>query len=308
MTNGVAIEARPGGRSAPAVIRALRPKQWAKNVLVYAAPGSAGLLTQARPLLLTTIAAGLFCAAASATDLINDARDVEADRRHPTKRFRPIAAGELSVGFAYLLAGVLGLGAVVGGWLIDGQLALVLAAYMALTVSYSIWLKHVPVIDIMTVAAGFMLRTLAGAAAVGVVISNWFFVVTMFGSLLMVAGKRESELADAGADGATRPVMRAYTDAYLRQIRGVATSGAALAYSLWAFERADVTAVAGHGQPLPFYQVSILPFLTGCLYYSLLIEHGRGEAPESLVLGDRLLQIIGVSWLALFLSGLWTTA
>ena len=170
------------------IIRELRPKQWMKNVLVFAAPAAAGVIDQRTELLHAIGAFACFCAAASATYLFNDISDVESDRRHPTKRERPIAAGIVPVPVATVLAIVLLACGVGGAFLIRRDFGFTLLAYLALTTCYTVWLKHIAVLDIISVAAGFVLRAIGGATASSVPMSEWFFMVTCFGALFMVAG------------------------------------------------------------------------------------------------------------------------
>ena len=190
------------------LLRLARPKQWVKNVLVFAAPGAAGVLDERGALVDTLLAFVCFCMAAAGTYFLNDVRDVEADRRHPTKRLRPVAAGTVPVGVATALGVLLLVGAIALGWAVRWPLAATVAGYAALTTSYSAVLKHVAVVDVVAVAAGFVLRAIAGAAATGVPISDWFFIVTSFGSLFMVTGKRGAEAAEIGDDAsAVRPSL-----------------------------------------------------------------------------------------------------
>ncbi|MSZ24645.1 MAG: decaprenyl-phosphate phosphoribosyltransferase, partial [Actinobacteria bacterium] len=165
------------------IVRELRPKQWIKNVLVFAAPVAAGLFDNRDTDLHALGAFGCFCAAASATYLLNDAMDLESDRRHPVKKNRPIAAGIVPVGLAYVLAIVLLAIAISGAFLIRRDFGFTILAYLALTTMYSLWLKHMPILDIVAVAAGFVLRAIGGATATGLPISEWFFIVTSFGAL-----------------------------------------------------------------------------------------------------------------------------
>lgn len=280
---------------APALLRLARPKQWSKNLLVVAAPGAAGVLTQATPLFRTAIAFVCFCLAASSTYFINDAIDVEADREHPRKRNRPIAAGEVSVHTGYVGGLALGLAAVALSFATRWQLALVIGGYFALTITYSLWLKHEPVLDLGAVAAGFVLRAIAGGIAVGVSISPWFLIVAGSGSLFMVTGKRSAELNQLGAGAIShRRSLAGYTEGFLRYVRGVASSVAILAYCLWAFEKS-----AGVGEQV-WFELSIVPFALGILRYALLVSQGEGGAPEDVVLSDRVLLGIGLLWVMSF--------
>lgn len=284
------------GSTAGALIRTARPKQWLKNVLVFAAPGAAGLLGKSLPLERTAIAFVAFCLAASGTYFLNDAADVDSDRRHPSKRLRPIAAGAIDVLTARLI-GVFLIAAGTGiAFAARWQLAVVIAGYVALTTTYSLYLKHIAVIDIVTIASGFVLRAIAGAAATDIPISNWFFIVASFGSLFMVAGKRHAESVEAGESAADlRRTLGEYSTSYLAYLRSVSTSAVLVAYCLWAFEKADQASGVD-----PWYQLSILPFVLGVLRYALLIDQGAGSAPEDVVLRDRPLQVIGVLWIMVF--------
>ena len=278
------------------LLRTARPKQWIKNVLVFAAPGAANALTHATPLRQTLIAFVAFCMAASGTYCINDSSDVESDRRHPSKRTRPVAAGVVGVSTARTVGVVLIMAAVGLSFTARWQLAVTVGAYVVLTTLYSVKLKHIAVVDIVAVALGFVLRAIAGATATGVPISNWFFIVASFGSLFIVAGKRHAEGAEVGGDAAElRSTLGEYSVAYLAYLRTVSTSAVLLGYCLWAFEKA---AEAQHADP--WYQLSILPFVLGILRYALLVDQGHGAAPEDVVLADRPLQVIGVLWLIVF--------
>lgn len=282
------------------LVKALRPKQWIKSVLVLAAPSAAGMLGNGEVLFHTFVALVGFSLCASGGYLINDAADVEQDRRHPKKRHRPIAAGIVPANLARVVGVLLVLGTIAGGALLaDWRLGLVLAVYVALTFSYSWWLKHMPVVELMVVAGFFLLRPIAGAAATGVPMSQWFLIVASFGSLYMVAGKRTAEVTDLGEDAAAhRKSLSAYPVSYLRQIELLAAAVTLLAYCLWAFERA---APGG----FPWYQISIVPITFGLMRYQLLLERGHGGAPEEAVLGDRHLLLAGLAWVVLFGLGIY---
>jgi decaprenyl-phosphate phosphoribosyltransferase len=283
------------------LLRLARPKQWVKNVLVFAAPGAAGVLDDPADLAATGVAFVAFCLAASGTYYLNDAADVEADRHHPAKRHRPVASGAVPVGLARVLgvaliaAGVL-TGAATGSW----HLPAVVLGYVALTTSYTVWLKHVAVVDLAAVAAGFVIRALAGAAATDVEVSDWFLIVACFGSLFMVAGKRSAELAESVGSVSTRAVLGEYSASFLAHVRTLASGVTTVGYVLWAFERAR-----GGGE-FPWYELSIIPFVLALLRYALQIDRGAGGAPEEVVLGDRLLQVLGVIWVVVFGLGVYT--
>ncbi|MBM3657978.1 MAG: decaprenyl-phosphate phosphoribosyltransferase [Actinobacteria bacterium] len=281
------------------LVREARPKQWTKNVLVFAAPAAAGVLTEWDHFLQTLVAFVAFCLAASGTYFFNDALDAHADRLHPSKRFRPIAAGHISERAGKAWAAVL----VVAGILValpvrDGQLAVVVAGYVALTMSYSAWLKHEPVIDLGVVAAGFVIRAIAGGVATGVHISDWFLIVAGGASLFMVTGKRYAEQIEMGdAGGAHRSPLTAYTRGYLSFVRAVAAGVTITAYCLWAFENA-----AQVGSQT-WFEISIVPFVLAILRYAHVVEQGGGGAPEDVVLNDRMIQVLGVLWAATFAVG-----
>ena len=154
---------------------------------------------------------------------------------------------------------------------------------------YSAWLKHVAVVDIVTVASGFVLRAAGGAVAVDVPMSNWFVLVTVFGSLFIVTGKRYAELREIGEDApAVRATLADYTLGYLRIVLIVSCGAALVSYCQWAFETSDRTAA-----DWPFYELSIVPMLTALLRYALVLEQGRGAAPEEVFASDRVLQLLG---------------
>lgn len=284
-----------------AVLRLLRPRQWVKNLLVFAAPGAAGVLTDGPELVDALIAFVAFCLAASGTYSLNDASDVEADRAHPTKRHRPVASGAVAVPLARalgigLVAAGIAVGFATGSW----HLPAVTAGYVALTTSYTLWLKHIAVVDLAAVAAGFVIRTLAGAAATGVEVSDWFLIVASFGSLFMVAGKRSAEL-DGEGGSSTRAVLSQYPPQFLTYVRSLSSAVAVTAYCLWAFEE------AGLGGEFPWFELSIVPFVLAILRYGLRLDQGEGGAPEEVVLGDRTLQVLAVVWAVTFGIGVYAT-
>jgi decaprenyl-phosphate phosphoribosyltransferase len=292
-----ASEPRPS--TATALLRTARPKQWIKNVLVFAAPAAAGVLTEAGPLARTIVAFIAMCLAASGTYFLNDALDAEADRQHPTKRYRPVAAGYISVRTAKIMCVVLiAAGIAISIPISRGELALVVAGYAALTISYSIWLKHEPVIDLAAVAAGFVLRAIAGGVAADVLISDWFLIVAAAGSLFMVTGKRHAEQVELGDEsGSHRSTLDEYSTSYLGFVRAVSAAVMVTAYCLWAFENAFATGDE------TWFRLSIIPFVLAVLRYAHVIEQGGGGAPEEIVLSDRVIQVLGVLWIATFAIG-----
>ena len=290
----------PSGSLLSGLIRTARPKQWIKNVLVVAAPAAAGVLGHRSVLFDTLVAFVAFSLAASGTYFLNDAFDVEADRRHAKKRFRPIAAGVVPVSTARIVGVLLLLAGIGVSFLANWRLALVIAIYITFTTTYSAWLKHVAVVDLGMVAAGFVLRLIAGAVAVDVPISVWFIVVGSFGSLFMVAGKRHAEHLDLGVERAGhRATLEEYSVEYLGYVRSVASGVAMVAYCLWAFDSQI------HRTGIVWFEVSIVPFVLAFLRYALLVERGQGGAPEDVVLMDRPLQALGVLWVLTVAIGLY---
>jgi len=277
---------------APAAVRLLRPRQWVKNLLVFAAPAAAGVLDQGEHLVRTAGLFVAFCLAASATYCVNDAVDAEADTRHPVKRLRPVAAGEISartaVGLAAaLLAGALAVAGLARGWPGVGIVAL----YLALTTTYTFVLKHHAVVDIVAVASGFVVRAVAGVVGTELPLSDWYLIVASFGSLFLVAGKRTTELNLGDAAGEHRKALVAYSPPFLLFVRAVAAGITLLAYCLWAFERAEL---ADGG--FPWFQLSIVPFTTAILRYALVHSMEEHAGPEDIVLGDGTLLVIGGAW------------
>jgi decaprenyl-phosphate phosphoribosyltransferase len=269
-----------------------------KNVLVFTAPLAAGRLAEPGVVWRALLAFVAFCLVSATVYLINDVRDVEEDRLHPRKRFRPIAAGEISPAAALLLAavtGVLGFGL---GFYVSAALGITLTVYLVLQVLYSAFLKHLPVVDLAMVASGFLLRAIAGGVASGIPLSQWFLLVAAFGSFFMVAGKRYSELKSVGADAGTRRSLLRYSESYLRFAWMLAAVMVLISYSLWAFENRG----GGLGG-IPWTAISIAPFTLGLLQYALEVDTGNAGEPEDVVLHDHVLQVIGLVWLVTIAVG-----
>jgi decaprenyl-phosphate phosphoribosyltransferase len=286
------------------VVRTMRPHQWTKNVLVFAAPFGSGGIDDPTIFLHTVLAFVAFSLAASGTYLLNDARDVESDRQHPTKCRRPIAAGIVPVRLAYGLGVVVLALALVVGFLTARNLGITLLSYLALTTAYTLVLKHLPVYDIVCVAAGFVLRAIAGAAATDVPISEWFFIVTSFGALLMVVGKREGERhLLAGGAASVRSTLGAYSSSFLLYLRAAASGVVMIGYCLWAFEAANRVGIDPDA-PI-WFKLSILPFTIAILRYALLLDGGDGAEPERLILRDRAMLVAGACWAIMYGYGVY---
>ncbi len=278
-----------------ALIALARPRQWVKNGLVVAAPGAAGALghddVPAR-VLVTCVA---FCLLSAGIYAINDARDRHEDRCHPRKWRRPVAAGEVSPGeavahgLAWIACGLI-LGAAV-----TPMVALVGLAYIALTVTYSWVWRHIPVLDLLALAGGFVLRAIAGGVAAPVGLSHWFVLVVTCAAGFVAAGKRLAEISRAPARAdQTRRVLRRYTREGLRRLLALAGAGALFAYCVWAFSLPDVDGI-------PWRPLTIIPFAVCLLRYGQVVQAGVGEAPEEILTADRTIAVAGVTWLLLFI-------
>ena len=275
------------------LVRAMRPRQWIKNLLVFAAPLAAGVMLQQEVLRASVLALMSFTAASSATYLVNDVLDVKADRLHPDKRHRAIASGVVPVPTAITIAGLLAIVSVGAPVLLGfAPLAAATGSYLIVQAVYFTWAKDQPVFDLAAVSAGFVLRAVAGGVAAGLYISPWFLTVTASVSMFVIAGKRYSELVSHG-DSGTRKSLSQYSPGYLRFVWSVSVAVAAAFYALWA---ADIVARGG-GMAA---QLSTVPFCLILLRYARDVDSGRAEAPERIVLGDRALLVLGLIWAGLF--------
>jgi decaprenyl-phosphate phosphoribosyltransferase len=283
-----------------ALLKQARPKQWAKNLLVFAAPGAAGVLDNGSSLWRALVVFVAFCMVSSGTYYWNDLLDVESDRRHPTKRYRPIASGAVPIGLARVVGTVLLVGGIALSAVPQWQTAIVLAIYVVTTSMYSSVLKHIAVVDLVTVASGFVLRAIAGAVGTDVPMSTWFLLTTSFGSLFIVAGKRYAELRELGDEGSVRSTLEEYSLDFLRTVLSVSCGAALVSYCIWAFDTKELA-----GTTWPFYELSIVPMATALLRYTLIIEQGHGAAPEEIFASDRTLQVLGLVWVVVFGLGVY---
>lgn len=275
------------------VVVSLRPRQWGKNLFVFA-----GLIF-GQQLFSSAVWAALaafaiFCALSGAIYLLNDVADRERDRRHPRKRERPLAAGRLSPARAVVIALILiagGLGAALG---LSRGFAAAAAVYVALLGAYSAWLKHLVIADVLVVAFGFVLRAVAGALAVGVAISGWLIICTMLIALFLALGKRRHEVLTLGDDAREhRPILAEYSAALLDQMMAVVTASTVTAYALYTMS--PETVAKFHTQLLP----ATLPFvLYGIFrYLYLLYRRQLGGNPSELFLNDRALLVNTGLWM-----------
>ncbi|MET8942176.1 decaprenyl-phosphate phosphoribosyltransferase [Streptomyces sp. NPDC004542] len=309
MADTALLEHRPPGGRPPSpprrpatllggLLRTTRPKQWVKNILVLAAPAAAGRLFSREALIQVSLVFVLFTACAAAVYLVNDARDAEADRAHPTKCRRPVAAGRVPVPVAYATGGTLAVLAPAGAaWLASPAVAAVLTAYLGMQLAYCVTLKHVLVVDLAVVTTGFLMRAVIGGVALGIAPSRWFLITTGFGALFMVSAKRYSEAVQTtGRPGATRALLTEYTTGYLRFVWQLAAGVAVLAYCMWALEEGGVP----HTSVLPWRQLSMVAFVLAVLRYAVFADRGVAGEPEEVVLHDRALALIGAVWLAMY--------
>jgi 4-hydroxybenzoate polyprenyltransferase len=274
--------------SVGAVVRLLRPRQWIKNGFVLAPLIFSGQFVHVQAVAEAVAAMALFCVASSATYVFNDLIDRQADARHPVKsRTRPIASGEISPGLAATIIGVL-VAILVASFAWHAATAGVALAYCALNVAYTLKLKHVPVVDIFTLAAGFVLRVYAGAVVLDVPLSSWMMITTLSLALYLAAVKRRDELAHAGHEG--RMVLKRYSLRLLDRYAEMAALSAVVFYGLFV-----VTVRPRLNVTLPFV-------LFGLFRYWYIVEtDGRGEAPTDAVWSDWPLILTVVAWAAVCL-------
>jgi 4-hydroxybenzoate polyprenyltransferase len=276
-----------------AVLASLRPQQWLKNLFVF------GGLVFAQRLFTPSVwpalgAFAIFCGLSGAVYLLNDVADREKDRLHPDKRHRPIAAGQLTPAVAIgaavvLIAGGLGLGLA-----LSPRFALAALAYVVLLVAYSVWLKHVVIVDVLVVASGFVLRAVAGALAIDVAISGWLLICTILLALFLALGKRRHEVLTLGEAAARhRPILAEYSPSFLDQMIAVVTASTVTAYALYTMSPETVAKFHTHLLP------ATLPFvLYGIFRYLYLLYHRRiGGNPSEIVVRDRALLINSLLWM-----------
>jgi decaprenyl-phosphate phosphoribosyltransferase len=284
---------RPDARSRGAAVglfEAMRPRQWVKNLLVLAAPVLSGELLESGVVWDTGVAFVAFCLAASGVYLVNDVIDREADRNHPRKRSRPVAAGVVSPRLAVVVGAGLLLGSLGVALLAERDLLIVLASYIALQLLYCTVLKDQRVVDIAVIAAGFLLRAVAGGAATGIELSQWFLLAATFGALFMASGKRYAESRMEGDLVSMRRSLAGYTQTYLRFVWTLSATMLIMTYGLWAFELHEES-----GSILP--PLSMAPFLLAVLRYAIHVDAGEADAPEVIAWNDRVLQVLALLWL-----------
>jgi decaprenyl-phosphate phosphoribosyltransferase len=296
---GPARRPRSAARWLGAVLRASRPRQWPKNLLVLAAPVAGATVGRPYGPAYAVVALVAFIAASSTVYLVNDVVDAERDRQHPVKRHRPIASGDLPAAHALAVAIVRMAAAISSGFWIDAPgLTVTIVIYLAISFSYSLALKHVPVVELICVASGFVLRALGGAAATHVPPSGWFLTVCSLGALMVAVSKRRGELATLG-DGAAshRPVVRFYRSRPLGVVSRLLSAAMVVSYALWA-----VTSSGGDRQV--WHLASIVPLAVALARFDWLSGHADGKGVEDLIIRDRIMAVAELAWLALFAAGL----
>ena len=284
---------------AVAAVLTARPKQWPKNLLVFAAPLAGATLGRDDGFAYALVAFAAFTAASSAVYFINDLADADRDRTHPTKRLRPIASGRLPVPVALAIAAFLIAVAILAGfWIGEPRLAAVVGGYFVLSLGYSMGLKHVPYLELAFVAVGFVFRAIGGAVATHVPPSAWFLTVCSLGALMVAIGKRYIELSVLGPDAARhRPVMRWYRLPALRAAQRTVTLLMWVSYLAWALTASD-------GWIQGWHLASAGPLALALFRFDQLTGAADGRPVEDLISRDPMMVCCELTWLALFTIGL----
>jgi len=274
------------------LIALMRPKQWIKNAFVLAPLVFTGEFVNPDSVAHALLAVALFCAGSSATYIINDIHDIERDRKHPKKsKTRPLASGAIPVSMGLALLAAL-YAVQICGWFWAPKVVLVIAAYMALNVAYTFVLKHQPVVDIFTIAIGFVLRVYAGAMALSVPVSSWMFVTTLCLALYLAAVKRRQELSLSGSDG--RKVLEKYSLSLVDRYAEMSATGALVFYSMFVMS----------ARPQLVFTVPLVLF--GLFRYWYMVEKlDGGESPTDALLADWQLMVTVVLWIAACVWALW---
>lgn len=278
-----------------AIIRSMRPTQWLKNVLVFAPLIFAHQALEPHALLRSLAVFALFCLASGAVYLVNDLLDRDSDREHPVKCRRPIAAGELSPAAASAAAALIGAGALSAAVLLDRRVAFVVGLYLLVNLLYSRVLKHLVLLDVMTIAAGFVLRVVAGGIAVGVPLSSWLLLCTSLLALFLGFGKRRHELVLLETNASThRPILAEYSPYFLDQLIAVVTTSTLVTYALYTMDP-----VVHQKLGTPYLPLTI-PFVLYGIFRYLYLVHQKHEGgdPSHIVFSDRPLLVNVLLWAA----------
>jgi 4-hydroxybenzoate polyprenyltransferase len=292
-------EPRPGELRAAArplvwsLVRSLRPEQWTKNLIIFGGLLFGQRLFDLHSIVYASAAFAVFCALSGVVYLLNDVADQDADRSHPLKRHRPIASGELSTSAALVAAAIIGIVALTASFLLRKEFGFFASAYVALLAFYSGPLKHVVIVDVLTIAIGFVLRAAAGAAVIDVPISNWLLFITILGALFLALSKRRHELVLLADDATShRPILQEYTPYLLDQMISVVTASTLVAYAFYTVNPETVEKFHTNHLGLT------LPFLLYGIFRYLYLVHQKegGGSPAEMLLNDRPLLLCVALW------------
>lgn len=276
-------------------IRLLRPVQWLKNLMLFFPPFLGGAVFQIDSLITILIPFIAFCAASSATYVVNDIADCAVDKQHPVKKYRPLPSGAISVGKAFVLSGVLFSFAMVLAVSVSANFTVLLLFYVAISLLYSLYFKNYPLLDIFSIASGFIIRLLAGGEAFGVTLSEWLFLTVFLLALFLSTGKRYSEKRSLGDQaGHHRKALSAYPEGFLDGLLFMTGSAVLVTYTMYVISR--------HSSLL-LYSVPLCCF--GLLRYIMRVQSGKGGDPTESLTRDFPLLIVGVSWLILVGLGIY---
>jgi len=274
------------------LVKTMRIRQWPKNVFIFAALVFNRQLTDLQPFLITALAFFLFCLASSVIYIFNDLVDIKTDKNHPQKQLRPLASGKLKKTTAITAAVLLSIVVIPASFVLEFWFAVILCTYLLLMLAYSLWLKHFPLIDVMIIAAGFVIRVAAGFVIIKTsLFSPWLFVTTTFLALFIALGKRRSEvdLLEANA-GEHRRVLNGYSLELLDQLLNVVLSVTLMTYCLYTFSASPAPNNYSMMLTIPFVIYGLFRYL-----YLIRVSHITG-APEEVVLTDRPMQIDILLW------------
>ncbi|NPV57143.1 MAG: decaprenyl-phosphate phosphoribosyltransferase [Anaerolineae bacterium] len=288
----------------PAILKTMRPRQWTKNIFIFAAlvfdrqlPSpevffQTGKITNLTPALMTLAGFFLFCMLSSTVYVINDIFDVESDRMHPVKRNRPIASGKLPIPVAITFSVILLLVTMLLAFLLSTKFATIALIYFLVNLAYSLWLKHIPLVDVIVLASGFVIRVGAGVSLIDVErFSPWLYVVTSLFALFIGFGKRRAELSLLAERAENhRRVLNGYTIPFLDQLIMIVSSTTIVSYSLYTFSAPNLPDNHSMMLTIPFVLYGIFRYL-----YLLQVKN-EGGAPEELALHDRPLQATVLMW------------
>ena len=277
------------------LVRLARPSQWLKNGVVLAALVFSGEATHISALEVTALAVAIFCLLSSSVYVLNDLVDRDKDRRHPLKKGRPIASGQVSPEAAILFCALLLVVALTGAWFINWSFFIISLGYFVLNFSYSFWLKNIVIVDAMSIAVGFVLRAYAGAYAIEVPASKWLLINTLFLALFLAFGKRRHELVFLEDDAAShRTILSKYSPYLLDQLIGIVTASVVVVYMLYTFSPEVSTKLGTENLflTIPFVIYGIFRYLY------LIHQEEKGGSPTRVLISDRPILVNVILWLA----------